>query len=626
MGPAQPIARPLARRLGAVVRGGPPGDLAPARDGGPATGTSESTLSSPSGLGLALATIGVCVAALATLQLALVIAADPAGVSHGTVALPTVVGVVYAGAGLIAWARRPHNRMGPLLAAAGLAWFGWGLWAAEIPVLVAVSLLCGALPLAIMVHLLLAFPSGRLEHRSERTLVAVGYLLIPLVHVPTELLGASRDDGIGVLDVVHDTVVADVARSVQTAADGMVLAAAAVFVLRRLRAGDPGWRRLAAPLYLSGIAALAFVALLGLLRGAGFTTTGGWPADLLDAIGIAVVVLLPLAFLTAMLRGGFARAGELGELVRRLSDAPLGQAPLAAAVADALGDPTATLAYWLPEELRYVDASGSPLEPDSRRGVEEVTHDGRRVGAIVYDGALLRDAEPVRSVARMVSLALERERLAAELRASARELRASRARLAEAADDERRRIARDLHDGAQQRLVLLAIESERLARRANEPMVVRQAAGELRAGLDAALADIRGLVQGIVPPLLAERGLCTAVEELAAQAPLPVTLDLDAGELDAPEHVESTAYFVVTEALVNIAKHARATRATVSLRHHDGVLEIEVSDDGVGGADRARGSGIDGLADRVAAVGGKLALESEPGAGTRLHVELPCAS
>jgi signal transduction histidine kinase len=600
MGPAQPIARPLARRLGAVVRGGPPGDLAPARDGGPATGTSESTLSSPSGLGLALATIGVCVAALATLQLALVIAADPAGVSHGTVALPTVVGVVYAGAGLIAWARRPHNRMGPLLAAAGLAWFGWGLWAAEIPVLVAVSLLCGALPLAIMVHLLLAFPSGRLEHRSERTLVAVGYLLIPLVHVPTELLGASRDDG--------------------------MLAAAAVFVLRRLRAGDPGWRRLAAPLYLSGIAALAFVALLGLLRGAGFTTTGGWPADLLDAIGIAVVVLLPLAFLTAMLRGGFARAGELGELVRRLSDAPLGQAPLAAAVADALGDPTATLAYWLPEELRYVDASGSPLEPDSRRGVEEVTHDGRRVGAIVYDGALLRDAEPVRSVARMVSLALERERLAAELRASARELRASRARLAEAADDERRRIARDLHDGAQQRLVLLAIESERLARRANEPMVVRQAAGELRAGLDAALADIRGLVQGIVPPLLAERGLCTAVEELAAQAPLPVTLDLDAGELDAPEHVESTAYFVVTEALVNIAKHARATRATVSLRHHDGVLEIEVSDDGVGGADRARGSGIDGLADRVAAVGGKLALESEPGAGTRLHVELPCAS
>ena len=580
----------------------------------------------PSGLGLALATIGLCVAALATLQLAVVIAGDPPGVSDATVALPTLVGIVYAGAGLVAWARRPHSRIGPLLTAAGLAWFGWGLWGADIPVLVAVGLLCGALPFAIMVHLLLAFPSGRLERRCERALVAVGYLLIPLVHLPAELLGASRDDGLTVLAVVHDPAVGDVARAVQVAAQGVLLAAAAVLVFRRLRAGGPDWRRLAAPLYLSGIAALAFVALLGVLQGAGFTAAGGWLVDLLDAVGIAVVVLLPLAFLAAMLRGGFARAGELGELVRRLGDAPLGQAPLAAAVADALGDPTATLAYWLPEARRYVDASGAPLEPDSQGELEEVTHDGRRVGAIVYDGALLRDAEPVRSVARMVGLVLERERLAAELRASAQELRASRARLAEATDTERRRIARDLHDGAQQRLVLLAIESEQLARRADQPALVRQAAGELRAGLDAALADIRGLVQGIVPPLLAERGLRTAVEELAAQAPLPVTLDLDGGGLDAPEHVQSTAYFVISEALVNVAKHARATHATVSLGRDNGVLRLEVSDDGIGGADGDRGSGIDGLADRVAAVGGTFAVESGPGAGTRLDAELPCES
>jgi signal transduction histidine kinase len=248
------------------------------------------------------------------------------------------------------------------------------------------------------------------------------------------------------------------------------------------------------------------------------------------------------------------------------------------------------------------------------------------VGAIVYDRRLLREAEPLRSVASTVGLALEHERLAAELRASARDLRASRARLAEAADDERRRIARDLHDGAQQRLVLLAIESERLARRADEPTAVRQAAAELRAGLDAALTDIRGLVQGIVPPLLAERGLGTAVEELAAQAPVPVTLELEPGDLEAPEHVQSTAYFVVSEALANVAKHAEATRAKVLVRRLDGVLEIEVADDGVGGADRARGSGLDGLADRVAAAGGTFVVEGAAGAGTSVRAELPCES
>jgi signal transduction histidine kinase len=566
------------------------------------------------------------VAALATVQLAVAIAGDPPGVPTATVALPTLVAVVYAAAGLIAWARRPHNRIGALLTAVGLAWLGWGLWAADIPVLTALGLLCGVLPIVVMVHLLLAFPSGRLERRSERTLVLLGYLLIPLVQLPTELLGASGADGITLLDVVDDAAVADLARTVQVAAQGVLLLATAVLVIRRLRTEDPGWRRVTAPVYLSGLAALTFVVLVAVLHGTGFTDAGGAAVNALDAVAIAVVVVLPIAFLWVMLRGGFARAGELSEFVGRLGDAPLGPTPLADAVADALGDPSATVAYWLPAEQRYVDASGAAVEPDSHRGVEEVTHDGSRVGAIVYDRRLLREAEPLRSVASTVGLALEHERLAAELRASARDLRASRARLAEAADDERRRIARDLHDGAQQRLVLLAIESERLARRADEPTAVRQAAAELRAGLDAALTDIRGLVQGIVPPLLAERGLGTAVEELAAQAPVPVTLELEPGDLEAPEHVQSTAYFVVSEALANVAKHAEATRAKVLVRRLDGVLKIEVADDGVGGADRARGSGLDGLADRVAAAGGTFVVEGAAGAGTSVRAELPCES
>jgi signal transduction histidine kinase len=574
-------------------------------------------------VGPALAAIALCAAGLAVVQLSVVLANEDRGTSGAVAALPALVGLVYVGAGLLAWARRPHNRIGVLLTAAGLAWIGWGLRAADIPLLAALGLLCGPLPFAITVHLLLAFPSGRLEGRAERIVVSAGYLLVPFVYAPTELLGASRSDGIRVLDVVDDSAVGDAAQAIQTAAAALLLIATAALLLRRLRSGRPGRPR-AAPLYLSGIVALAVVVLLDVLDGAGLTATGGWAVDVLNAVGVGIVLLLPLAFLAGILRGDFARAGELQELVRRLGDAPLAPERLGAAVADALGDPTASLVYWLPDERRYVDAGGSPLELGPGRAVEEVTSGGRKVGAIVYDGLLLRDAEPVRSVARMSGLALDHERLTAELRASARELEASRARLAEAADVERRRIARDLHDGAQQRLVLLAIESEMLARRAEDPEAVRRGAGELHAGLDAALDDLRAMIQGLVPPLLAERGLRAAAQELAAQAPIPVAFDTDGDELDAPPHIQSTGYFVINEALVNVIKHAEATSATVSLRHHDGALRIEVTDDGIGGADRTRGSGLAGLADRVAAAGGTLDLESTPGAGTSLRAELPC--
>jgi hypothetical protein len=244
-------------------------------------------------------------------------------------------------------------------------------------------------PFPVLVHLLLAFPSGRLGDRPERLVVAAGYLLVPFVHAPTELLGASRDDGILVLDVVDDPGVADVALAIQTAANGALLLAAAVLVVRRLRAADPAWRRLAAPLNLCGLLALAVIALLDVLDGAGFTAVGGWPVDLLNALGIAVVVLLPLAFLAGTLMGGFARSGELGELARRLGDAPVGPAQLGAVVADALGDPSAEIIYWLSDERRYVDASGAAVDPDPSRALEEVTHGGRRVGAIVYDRVLL---------------------------------------------------------------------------------------------------------------------------------------------------------------------------------------------------------------------------------------------
>ena len=211
--------------------------------------------------------------------------------------------------------------------------------------------------------------------------------------------------------------------------------------------------------------------------------------------------------------------------------------------------------------------------------------------------------------------------LDAELRANLEELRASRARLVEAGDAERRRLERDLHDGAQSRLVglaaLLAQAHRRMDADAEAASMLERAQAELRTSL----AELRELARGIHPAVLTERGLAPALGVLAARAPVPVTIDADPERLPGP--VEIAAYFVVSEALTNVAKYAHASAATVAVRRADGQVTVEITDDGVGGADAGNGSGLRGLADRVAALDGTLTLESKPGHGTRIRVEIP---
>jgi signal transduction histidine kinase len=215
-------------------------------------------------------------------------------------------------------------------------------------------------------------------------------------------------------------------------------------------------------------------------------------------------------------------------------------------------------------------------------------------------------------------------RLDADLRASLEELRASRTRLVEASDTERRRLERNLHDGAQARLVALSMTLGHARRRADThpdevPAILDDALAELRTSL----AELRELAHGIHPVVLTEKGLDAAIDVLAARAPLPVTLDLDANGARLPEPVEVATYFVVAEALTNVAKYARATEANIALRRGGGRLTVDVSDDGIGGAEAADGSGLRGIADRVAALDGTLSVDSPPGRGTRLHVEIP---
>jgi signal transduction histidine kinase len=239
----------------------------------------------------------------------------------------------------------------------------------------------------------------------------------------------------------------------------------------------------------------------------------------------------------------------------------------------------------------------------------------------------------VRAAGQVLALAVEAERLTAQLRAGEAELRRSRARIVQASDAERRRVARNLHDGLQVRLVLLALDAQQLAEDPDATAAMGQAAAALRAGIDAAAAELRSFVHAVMPAGLIERGLAAAVEDLADR--MPVRTRLDTGGLGAaggrlPAAVESTAYFVVAEGLANALKHARARELSVRLARTGGHLAVEVGDDGIDGAaldaGRDGGSGLRGLADRVEALGGQLRCDSRPGAGTTLAAELPCGS
>jgi signal transduction histidine kinase len=553
---------------------------------------------------------------------ALILASDVTDSPRLTAALTLLVGLSWSVIGLVERLRRPANRLGSLMLLFGFVWFA-GRWIyVDPPLLYTIGLFLGAVFFAVLGHVLLAFPGGRLEGWLPRFLVTVGYVDTVVVIGAANLFYAGGGGEPRNLALVHASPeLADALRNTARVVGIALFAVSLIVLAQRWRHATPRWRHAFALVFWAGFAA-AVSSAISILSRAPYRPLG-WA----DAVPYAIVAAVPLALTVDLLRGTLGR-GAVAELVVHLGDT---RAPgqLRDALARALHDPTLSLAYWLPDQRRYVDVEGRAVElptDDADTVTTIVERDGSPVAALVHDATLREDPELVQAVGAAAGLALENERLQADLRARLTELRASRARMVEATDAERRRLERNLHDGTQQRLVsismALALAESKLAA---EPDHARGILEEARASLGSALQELRELSQGIHPGVLTERGLQPALRELVYLAPMPIELDVP-GDERLPEPVEAAAYYVVAEALANAAKYAAASAVSVSVSRRNGVAVVEVADDGSGGADPTGGSGLRGLSDRVEALGGTLVVDSPSGHGTRLRAEIPCVS
>jgi signal transduction histidine kinase len=572
-----------------------------------------------------LGAIGLAVLALETWGLATSDFAEDRGL---WIALNWVIGGGFVGTGLLAWYRRPDNRVGTLMVAAGFTFFVGTAAMTEPPLLFTIGHWFGNLFAAVAIHLVLAFPSGRLESRLDRFLVAASYFVTTIGFLPLILtLDPSQAGCVGcpenVFLVSDDISFAGTWSDVLSICGIVLLPAVLVRLIVRWRAASPPLRRVISPLYVAGGALMVMLTALLVVS---LAETSEQELKELYYATLIPFGLLPYLFLGTLVRTRVLRGGAVSELVSRIGGG-LGEEELRRALARALGDPSLELAYWIPDSERYVDAEGRPIDlpgPGSDRAASDVTLDGRRIAAIVHDPHLRDEPELVHAVGAAAALGLEKQRLDAELRAKIEELRDQRSRMIAVGLAERRRLERDLHDGAQQRLVSLALDL-RLAQSSlrDDPDTAAELLASADAELAEALEELRELARGLHPAVLTDRGLDPAIDALASRSPLPVEIEKRLGER-VPDEVELAAYFVVAESLTNVAKYADASQALVRLERDNGKVVVEIEDDGVGGADPRRGTGLRGLADRIGSLGGDLEIDSAPGSGTTVTATIPC--
>ena len=493
------------------------------------------------------------------------------GLGIGLTVADFAVGFALIGCGAAVGERRGASRIGPLMTLTGFSWFLGNVDAG------AVYLHRG--PLA---HLILAYPRGRVRDRYARAVVAFAYLdalFRPIARVDAVTL----------------------VLAVAVAAAGLRTFLVSLGPARRSSAA-----LLAAAVGLAGALALAAAARL---------TEWGHRDGVLwvyDTSVASIAVLLA----ADLLRGRWTEATVRG-LVVDLGAAE-GAVALRARLARALGDPSLLLGYRLPQSGGFVDDAGRTLVlpgAGSGRTLTRLQHDGQEIGVLVHDEALSADRELVDAVTAAARIAIANVQLQAETRAQAAQLEASRRRIVEAADRQRRRLEQQLRLGPEELLERAASHLGGVVARGGGGAVAA-----LERELSEARQELRELAQGIRPRTLTEAGLMPTLASLIQRMPIPVEVQGEVGRLPPP--VEAALFFVCSEGLANAAKHAHATRVAIEVGETPDRATVAVIDNGAGGAAFERGSGLAGLADRLEALGGTLRLESAPGAGTRLLAEV----
>jgi signal transduction histidine kinase len=545
-----------------------------------------------------------------------------AGRSGLATALTVAAGLALVVAGLVTAFSRPAGRTGDLAMLAGLVWFApvWVGWDKGPPLVRSLGMLAAGFTFPLLLHLVLAYPSGQLRGTATRALAFTVYLEAALVALGLALFRHPFFDPNCWANCTDNRFLLrslpPLARVIEVVDRWFTAAAAAALVAvcawRLLRDSGPA-RRALLPVVLPAILlAAAVIAHTIALQRRPLEDPSDPAFAAIFVIGCAAVLLLAAGLVWAAARTRVQRRA-----VAQIATS-LGQAPppgsLQAALAKAVGDPDLQIAYWLLDSRRHVDASGRPVaEPVAAPGrtITALVHDGHPI-AVVSHTAALPDLE--RELGAAARLALDNERLQAQALAQLDQLRASRVRIVETGDSERRRLERDLHDGAQQRLLALSYDL-RLARAQAQADGDSQSGSLLTQATDqaqAALGELRELANGIYPAILTEAGLAAALATLADAAPLPVEIR-DATQGRYPTTVETCAYLLVAEALQDAAGRD-ASHATVSVARDGGRLVVTVGDDGTD-----RTATMVQLADRVGALGGQLAVETR-----RLRAELPC--
>jgi PAS domain S-box-containing protein len=655
--------------------------------------------------------------------------------------LALTAGISFVAAGLIAIRRRPENRTGFYLAAVGYAWFVKGFTDVNNHLLFSIATIVSNVTFVALVALVLAFPTGRLARRPDQLLVKLTVVLVVLVPALLLLFAATPDScgsacGQSAFVVYRSKTIEKAIELVISLSVVGLTAVVGATLVRRWRRASKALRRVLRPVYLATGLTLVFLLIESLVA-----TVSTHAQVVLSPILFLALATIPFTFLYGILRSRFAR-----QSVADLAVAVAGREPLRDAIATALGDPSLELAYAVDNGRDYVDRDGRRFNlptPGSGRSATLVGREGRTVGALVHDSSLDDQTELLRSVAATVGLALDNERLEADLRSQydfllavvdtapsllvsldtdgrirnvnaaaaiasgntdeeevrdryfwdvyidegereamvgrfraaapgfppaayenafadatgvrrliawrsapvvdesgavvrivcgglditermrqEEELRASRARIVAAGDEARRRLERNLHDGAQQRLVSLSISLRLAHAKADaDPAEAKRLLHQASDDLAEALAELRELARGIHPAVLTDRGLAAALETLVARAPVPVELHTPDDRLPGP--IEAAAYYVIAEAVTNAVKHARPSAINVNVTVLNGRVLVEIRDDGVGGADPTGGTGLRGLADRVAALGGTLYVESATTGGTRILADIP---